>query len=312
MVLSGLILFLVFRNIDWASFWSKAQSTDLSWVILSIFLSLAAYWARAYRWNILLEPLGYPLKTRRTMLAVLVGYLVNLAIPRLGEIARCTVLKRNDGVTMPHAIGSVISERIIDFFTLIILFLVSLWVEYDRLSSFLRDAYQSLPLPNTVIYGGVFLFISGGLAFFFWIRRSGKLQSKISSVLAGFLEGILSLRKIKRPVGFFVSTLVLWAVYYFMSYLIVFSLPETSGLGPGAGFMLLVTGGIAVTLPVQSGFGTYHGMIAAMLLLYGIDKTTGLFLATLLHTSQVVAVAFFGTIAFIISAILRKKQNLTA
>ena len=95
-----------------------------------------------------------------------------------------------------------------------------------------------------------------------------------------------------------------------MSYLIVFSMPETSHLGPGVGFMLLVTGGIAISIPVQSGFGTYHGMIAGMLFLYGIDKTTGLFLATLLHTSQIVAVAIFGSVALIIASIIRKKQTL--
>jgi len=106
---------------------------------------------------------------------------------------------------------------------------------------------------------------------------------------------------------FLVSTVILWVVYYLMSYLIFFSLPETSHLGLGAGFMLLITGGIALSLPVQSGFGTYHGMVAGMLLLYSIDETTGLFLATLLHTSQILSIAFFGSIALIISFILRRR-----
>ena len=93
-----------------------------------------------------------------------------------------------------------------------------------------------------------------------------------------------------------------------MSYIIIFSIPETSHLGFGVGFMLLVTGGIAISLPVQSGFGTYHGMIAGMLLLYSVDETTGIFLATLLHTSQIIAVAIFGSIALVISMILRRNK----
>lgn len=94
-----------------------------------------------------------------------------------------------------------------------------------------------------------------------------------------------------------------------MSYIIIFSLPETSHLGLGAGFMLLITGGIALSLPVQSGFGTYHGMIAGMLLLYSVDQTTGIFLATLLHTSQILSIALFGSIALIISFVIRRKTD---
>ena len=93
-----------------------------------------------------------------------------------------------------------------------------------------------------------------------------------------------------------------------MSYIIVFSLPETAHLDLRVGFMLLVTGGIAFAIPVQSGFGTYHSMIAGMLFLYGLDKTTGLFLATLLHTSQVAAIALFGSAALIISSTIKKRN----
>jgi len=307
--LAVLLLFLVFKNVTWSDFWDRAKSVDYTWVILSILLSIIAYVSRAYRWNILLEPLGYNLKTSRTTLAVLVGYLANLALPRLGEITRCAVLNRNDNVSVPSALGSVVTERIIDFLTLLILIFISLIVESERLFTFLNNAYRDLHIPNYAIVIIITLGLAGLFALIFIIRQKDKLKGKFAELIKAFLSGLISLRDIKRPIGFIVSTVILWVVYYLMSYLIIFSLPETSHLGFGVGFMLLITGGIALSIPVQSGFGTYHGMIAGMLLLYSIDQTTGIFLATLLHTSQIVAVAIFGSIALIISMIIRRRSG---
>ena len=305
----GLALFLlyfVFKNVEWVEFWEKAKQADYTWVIVSIVLSLVAYVARAYRWNILLEPLGYKLKTSRTVLAVMIGYLANMALPRLGEITRCGVLNRNDKVSVPEAIGSVVTERIVDVFTLLILILISLIVESDRLFQFLNTAYKDLELPMYFIPLVIGVGILGVVGVLILIRRQKKYQGKFAALIQGFVSGALSLKDIKNPVGFILSTIVLWIVYYLMSYLIVFSIPETSHLGLGVGFMLLITGGIALSIPVQNGFGTYHGMIAGMLLLYSIDETTGIFLATLLHTSQIVAIAIFGSVAILISSFIRK------
>lgn len=307
--LAGTLLYLVFKNVEWVEFWERAKSVNYTWVIISILLSIVAYAARAYRWNILLEPLGYNLKTSRTLLAVLIGYMANLVLPRLGEITRCGVLNRNDKVAVPSALGSVVTERIIDVITLFILMLISLAIESERLFKFLHTAYKDLDIP---VYALVIIFVIGvlGLVFLVLIIKSqDRLKGKFANLMKGFLAGLLSLKDIKRPLGFVISTVILWVVYFLMSYIIVFSLPETSHLGIGAGLMLLITGGIALSLPVQSGFGTYHGMIAGMLLLYSIEETTGIFLATLLHTSQIVAVAIFGSVALIISLMIRRNLS---
>lgn len=305
--LAGFLLHLVFKNIDWDEFWSKALDVNYSWVIISIVLSIVAYVARAYRWNLLLRPLGYDLKTHRTTIAVLVGYLANLAIPRLGEITRCGVLNRNDKVPVSVGLGSVVVDRVLDMAMLLVLILVSLLVEFERLSSFLQEAYKDLNIPTWVPYAIVFIGLLGLVFLVLIIKRRNQLKGKLGELVNGFLSGFLSLKGVTNPLGVIISTLIIWVVYYLMSYIIVFSLPETNHLGLGAGFMLLVTGGIAISLPVQSGFGTYHGMIAGMLVLYSIDQSTGLFLATLLHTSQILAVAFFGTIALFVSFLMRRK-----
>ncbi|MEM9339728.1 MAG: lysylphosphatidylglycerol synthase transmembrane domain-containing protein [Bacteroidota bacterium] len=307
--LSAFLLNLVFKDVDWDEFWGKAETLNYAWIVVSVLLSVIAYFARAFRWNIMLKPLGYDLKTSRTTLAVLVGYLANLAIPRLGEVVRCSVLYRNDKVPVPVAFGTVFVDRFVDLIFLFLLMGLSFLVEAERLTEFLSTAYQDLNVPSWVIWAGLFLVIAGIIVLVLFIKNQHRLKGRFAELIKGFVSGIVSLKDIQNPVGFFVSTLVIWVVYFLMSYVIVFSLPETADLGLGAGLMLLITGGIALSLPVQSGFGTYHGMVAGMLLLYGVDHNTGIFLATVLHTSQIVTIALFGTIALIISFLIRRKNN---
>lgn len=308
--LAGVLLYFVFRNVDFEDFMEKATQVNYTWVVYSIVLSLISYLARAYRWNLLMRPLGFPhLTTFKTSLAVIVGYLANLAFPRLGEVTRCGLMKRTDNVPVSVSLGTVISERVIDLLTLILMILFTFMLEADLLAQFIREsvaAYVSRDqLLMLLVIGLVaFLVILGGLVILF--KKSGP---KIREFIRELYSGVLSLRKLQNPVGFILSTVVLWTTYYFMSYLIVFSLPDTAHLSWVVGVMLLVTGGIALAIPVQGGFGTYHTLISAMLALYSVDKVTGVFLATLLHTSQVVAIALFGTVALLIIVFLKKHDR---
>lgn len=306
--LAFLLLYLAFRNIDFQEFWEKARTVDYTWVIFSIILSIISYFARAYRWNILLKPLGYKhLTVYRTTLAVLVGYLANLAFPRLGEVTRCGMLKRSDDVPVSASLGTVISERLIDMVTLILLILFLLLVEYERFVSFLTDTFSGLELTDGLVWKIVLGLLGLGVAlvlgFFLLFKKSVKVREFVRELI----NGILSLRNIDNLPGFIFSTVIMWVTYYFMSYVIVFSIPETAHLGWMAGVMLLVTGGIALAMPVQGGIGTYHAFVSSMLVLYAVEKTTGVFLATLLHTSQILAIAVFGGIALLLSVFLKRK-----
>lgn len=304
------LLYLAFRNVDFSEFIEKSKQVNYTWVIVSILLSLVAYYARAYRWNILLKPLGYPnLNVHKTNLAVLVGYLANLAFPRLGEVTRCGMMKRSDDVPVSTSLGTVITERIIDLFTLIALILLALVLEYDRLIEFLTHIFSGLQDVEGLMWkAGMIIVIGGALVFILGYVLYVK-NEKVRSFINDLIRGILSLKDVKNRWGFVLSTIVLWVTYYFMSYIIVFSIPETAHLSWVAGIMLLVTGGIALAVPVQGGIGTYHAFISAMLVLYSVEKTTGVFLATLLHTSQIVAIAIFGGIALLVSVFIKKNHE---
>lgn len=307
--LACLLLYFAFRNIDFSEFWQKTQKVDYTWVIVSILLSLLTYFTRAYRWNLLLKPLGYRnLTIPRTTLAVLVGYLANLAFPRLGEVTRCGMLNRSDKVPVSASLGTVITERVIDMFTLLAIILFALIFEYDRLMEFFSTAFSDFGIEGLAWKAAVLVLTAGMIASVVAVILFKK-SAGFREFVRQLVQGLLSLRALKNFSGFIFSSVLLWVTYFFMSYVIVFSIPETAHLDWMAGVMILLTGGIALALPVQGGIGTYHAFVSGILVLYGIDDTTGVFLATLLHTSQIIAMAIFGGIAALISVFVIKNRR---
>lgn len=313
-MLAAGLLYLAFRNVDFKDFWSKTKEVDYSWIYLSIGISVIPHIMRAYRWNLLLAPMGYEnLKTSRTTLAVLIGYLANLALPRLGEVSRCVALQRNDKVKFSEGLGTVITERAFDMLTLLGIIAITFIVEFDKLEAFFQEyIFSKINLSTPFILGLVLAGIIGIIALII-IRKKFFSKDSPSNKLLDFVreivKGLSSIRNVRNIWAFGLATALIWVGYYFMSYLIVFSLPETSHLGWLAGLALLVTGGIGMAAPVQGGIGTFHLFVSAMLISYGVDKQSGIFLATLLHTSQVVAIVLFGAIAMIVSVFLRRNQK---
>jgi uncharacterized protein (TIRG00374 family) len=310
LLVAGGLLFFAFRNVDFEEFIEKLQIADYRWVIASIVVSIGSYVSRAYRWQLLLEPLGHKVSTYRMTLAVIIGYLANLAFPRLGEVTRCAVLKRTNNIPMAQSMGTVVTERVVDALTLLLSAAIAAIIEFEVFWTYFSGVIEKYNIDFTKI----FLFMSlmiflAGIGLYFIKTGTGRFMIRIKEFVKDLYHGALSIVKMKRPVAFLMSTLIMWLSYLFMSYLIVFSLEETSFLNLSAGFMLLVTGGIALVIPVPGGIGTYHAMISSVLLLYGVAETTGVFLATLLHTSQVFAFLFFGGIALLLILPMKSQKN---
>jgi hypothetical protein len=300
--LAGLILFFVFKKVDWDAFIAKAETVNFFWVILAMALSVPGYILRAYRWKLQIEPLGYHPTTFRVFLAVMSGYLANLLIPRLGEITRCGVLFKSDRVPVSSSFGTVITERIVDVFCLALIILFTLLVETDQLLAFLdRTVDKDIPWKRIFIIGSAVLLI-GAFVFFKWIYPS---QTRLGSFSRNLFHGLLSLRRVP-VIRYSLVTIAIWVIYFYVSYIVVFSMPETEHLSWQAGLAILSAGVIAFVLPVQSGFGTFHALVSAMLSLYAIDDTTGVFFASLLHTSQLLAVILLGLFASLISIFIRR------
>lgn len=303
--LAGVILYFVFRKVDAAEFYRKLKEVNYGWVVLTMVISFFTYFLRAYRWKLLIHPLGYRPTSLRMFLALMSGYLANLVIPRIGEITRCGVLFKSDEVPVSSSFGTVITERIVDLISLIIILLLTLAIQSEQLLAFMKqtvnlDLNWGLILTLTVL--------TMLIGTYFFVRFIYPSRTKVGEFSRGVIQGLTSLRQVELG-KFLLATLGIWMVYFFMSYWMVFALTETSHLPWQVGFAILSAGVIAFALPVQSGFGTFHALVAAMLALYGIDQTTGVFFASLLHTSQLLAILFFGLFAVVISFFIKRNVD---
>ena len=311
------LLYYVFRGWDLGDVVDRFKSVNYYWVLLSVFLSIISHVLRAYRWNLLLEPVGYySLSTYRTFKAVMIGYITNLVAPRLGEITRCGVLKRTDGVNMSASIGTVVAERLFDFLGLLSLIVLALTLEFDRLSnffaSFINDKLGGVNMTSgklsLVLIIGFILAV--GMFALWWFREQIKRKPfyyKLRSFIREMINGFTSVLRLKKRRGFWLSTIFIWVLYYVMAYVLFFSVESTSHLGLTAGLSVLIMGGLGMSAPVQGGFGTYHIFVGSILLTYGIAEKDGFFFATLVHTSQTLSVMIFGGISLLLTLPTKKK-----
>ena len=310
LLLGLVLLFYAFINVQLDDFLSKLNLTRYGWIIGSMLLSLVAYVSRAYRWQLLLRAADQKISTFRLTLAVFVGYLANIAFPRLGEVVRCAVLKKTNQIPVSLSIGTVVTERIIDSLVLFFFLNIALLLEFDLIVTYFENIFSTYHIPlDGILYATLIVIMIVSTLIFVILRTNKSLSQRIKKMALEVLKGILTIKSIQSKSLFLITTTVMWLTYFLMSYMIFFALEETSSLSLTTGFMLLVSGGIALALPVQGGIGTYHAMIAMMLGLYGIENTTGLFLATLLHSSQILSVVIFGGISLVITLSIEKNNR---
>tara|TARA_B100001741_G_scaffold227388_1_gene188991 strand:- start:1213 stop:2181 length:969 start_codon:yes stop_codon:yes gene_type:complete len=304
--LGCILVYLVFDNIDLNLFLEKLSGINYMWIYLSMFISIFEHVLRGYRWNLLMDSSGKKLTTYITTNVMIVSYFFALFIPRFNDIARCYLISKTNNIKISTSLGTVFSERIFDLISLLILSAIFILIEFDLFYGFIENYVLSNIEFNTTTY----LLIFGSLiVLFFILRYFSKKSSFISSNLNEFKLGVLTIKENYKNKGFLISTFLLWLIYFLMGYVIFFSFTETTDLGVNAGIAVLVAGSIGMIVPVNAGIGAYHFLVASILLSYNLDYESGLFFATLLHTSQIVCLAILGIISSIILFFKIKSNN---
>lgn len=315
--IGGVLLWLAFRGVNLGDTLEEIKQANFFWLGLSVLASLVAFFSRAVRWNLLIEPLGFQPKIMNTATALMIGYLANLAVPRLGEVTRCGTLNQTEKVPFEKLLGTVIFERIIDVICLLICVILVAVSEYERLGSFLTEnifdplAIKAHSFLNSPIAIAVVIITFIALVLFLFKNKKGKgFMAKFTTIIKGIGDGMTSVRKMKKPIQFIFHTVLIWGMYFLMSYLCFFSLSATSMLDWHAGLFVLVVGGMGMSAPVQGGIGAYHLLVSQGLMLYGLTQGHGLAFATLMHTSQTLVVIIFGALSFLY--LFLKQRNGTA
>jgi uncharacterized protein (TIRG00374 family) len=310
------LLYWVFKDIDLVSLWQNFKDANYMWVGLAAILALLAHVLRAYRWKLMLEPMGYQPSTYNTTLAVLIGYLTNLALPRAGEFARSASLQKLEDIPFEKSFGAVIAERVIDVIVLFVLIGVNLLLEFDRLKGLFVEIFGD-KLKNTstllMLAAGGLIFL--GLVFFLLKKNWNKLESiplvqKIIEIGKGLWNGFSSVKNLKNPSVFVIVTLLIWALYYWTTYFLYISLDPNGTMSFLGILTILVMGSIGMAAPTMGGIGSYHFLVGKIVMLYGLTQQEGITLATFLHTMQgILFVLIFGVISLLLSFLAGKKAS---
>ncbi|GAB3554481.1 lysylphosphatidylglycerol synthase transmembrane domain-containing protein [Spirosoma fluminis] len=322
LAIAGGLLWFTFQqsHLDAADLWARISAADYRWVLVSAVLTIVAHWSRAERWRILLEPVvpQRPTAVDATT-SVLTGYLANLALPRAGEVARCGTLYRLANVPVNVSFGTVVAERLFDVLMLLILLAATFILEFDRLSQFFMEFLGGkLPKGSSgsglLILAGAVVLGVGLLAWFLFNRYRDALgrhplYQKVSAFLTGLLAGLLSVRKLRRPGAFLAHTVLIWTLYYLMSYTLFFAMPATANLGPLAGLTILVVGSLGMAAPTPGGIGSFHLLVGQVALLYGLTSQDGQVLATFIHGVSTLMIIILGIISLLVVLLRRNKAT---
>lgn len=286
------------------------ESANKGWLVVMAVIAILSHLLRAERWRMLLTPSGHKASLGASFLSLMVGYLVNLVVPRGGEVSRCYNLYKLTGTPVNVSFGTVVVERIVDVICLLILIGISFFVEWNRLSDFIATLPIGGGSNNKLLFMlllmGAFLVI-GGIAWLV-IRKNETLLTKIKSTWTGFRDGLLSVFRLEQKGRFIFYSLAIWFLYFIMSYAVIMAFPATSVLGYRAVLALFAIGSIAMAVPLPGGTGAYHVLVPqGLVFLYGINRPEAVAFTFIFHGWQTLIMIVGGAISLVLTAIYVKK-----
>lgn len=282
------------------------KTANYWWVLLSLILGILSHLSRAYRWQFVLEPLGFRPKFPNMIMTVLIAYLLNLLIPRSGEIARATAISKYENIPFEKAFGTIVAERIADIIMLLIIIGLAFFMQADLLTKYLFKGSSSNP-----VYSILLVLVLGliGILFYRSIKRSqNTFFIKIRIFINGLIEGIVSIFKMKKKWAFIFHTIFIWLMYVLMFYVVSFALPETTHLAFEAIIVGFVVGGLSMAL-TNGGLGTYPVFVASALILYNIEDNPARAFGWIMWTAQTLMVLLFGGLSFLFLPIYNRNRT---
>lgn len=304
----GLIIFgYKYDDFDFRRFFILLKNIHWHWIYLSFVLSMLSHLSRALRWNMLINPIGYHPKWYHTFFAVMVMYATNLIIPRGGEVARCTVLAKNNKIPFSKLIGTVVTERAIDMLILFILVIITLIFQIGIFKEFLIQNPESAQKIHFLLSPWFLILLAISLLLLTtitWKYRKKLVQIKIfrklTTAFENLIEGIKSINKLKNPGIFIAHSLFIYIMYFLMLYVVFFSFDPTKNLSLITGLTTFIMGGLAMLAPVQGGIGAWHFMVIETLKLYHLNEIHAADFAFLAHTTTNLFLLVAGGISFLL------------
>ncbi len=301
------IFWFLYRDIEFDSLQTQLASSNWFWIGTSLVVAWVGYWLRGWRWALLFrqESDQLPVSSNRAYHAVMVGYLVNLLIPRAGEVARCTVLTRNNGIPIGQAIGTVLVERSVDLLFMAGTFFLAFLLERQLFVSLAGELVDLSALTSSLLRQ-LPLLLGGGVLFLFFLYllsrkyRNHGLVNKLQLFFRQLLSGVLAIGRLKNPLGFWLSSVVIWIIYFLTMYTVSQGIGSAANLSGSQVLLVMVMGTIGMIAPVQGGIGTFHALVAYILVVFGVPEADGKIFAAIIHGTQMLLVIGVGLISWIL------------
>ena len=297
---------------EWTKFTLALKQSKL-WIVFPVFIILGlSHFLRALRWRLIMEPLGYRPSIANTYLAVLIGYLANLAIPRLGEVLKCTLLAKYERVPAEKIVGTIVAERAFDVISLGVVFLLALGLQFNVIEAGWNQLKSQTAAPVIDANEGVwkmYLLVGIGIvliALFFILRkRIPTIVASIKNIISGIWEGVISATKLKQHNLFFLYSFGIWFLYLLATYVGLHATAGTeSSFATAISCLAYASIGMILT---PGGIGAYAFFMAKVLELNGIEYTLGLANGTLQWFSQMIIVIVLGGLALILLPFINKQ-----
>ena len=282
---------------------SYFKETNYTVILFSVLFGIFSHVSRAYRWNFMLEPLGYKPKVLNNFMAVYVAYIMNIFIPRSGEVSRAVVINKYEGVPFDKAFGTIITERVIDMLILFGFTAIAFMLQFEKLSQYLTNV---LPLYTIYKLIGLLLLLIILLLLFFKFSKSPTIK-KILDFFSGLKEGILSVLKMKKKGLYIFHSFLIWGLYLLSFYIATFALKETAGISFSTLIITFVIGSFSFAF-TNSGFGTYPFFVASILAVFSIPETVGTAFGWIVWTTSIASIVLFGGLSFLILPFYNKKK----
>ncbi|HLV92029.1 MAG TPA: lysylphosphatidylglycerol synthase transmembrane domain-containing protein [Aequorivita sp.] len=279
------------------------EDANYGFVFLAVFLSTLSHLSRAYRWNFMLEPLGYKSRLANNFMAISVAYLLNIFIPKSGEVSRAIIVDRYENIPFQKGFGTIISERVIDLLFLFLFTTAALIIEFDALYTYVK---KSVPSSILFLFGIGILLIAMSIPLYIKFSKSN-VNKKIKTFVMGLKEGIFSIHKMRKKKEFLLHSLFIWILYVLSFYSSTQALPETATIPFGTMIITFVVGSFTIGF-TNSGFGTYPAAIAGILSIFGVATTAGVAFGWIVWISNITSIVIFGVLSLILLPLFNRKQ----
>ncbi|MDA9348366.1 flippase-like domain-containing protein [Polaribacter sp.] len=302
LLLGGVLVWYSLAGMDQEKMITHLKTANYGWIFLGLFFGVLSHLSRAYRWKFMLAPMGYKPKFTNSVLAVLIGYFVNLAIPRAGEVSRATVMVNYENIPFQKGFGTIVAERIADMIMMFLIIGITLFFQFDYILALVSENF------NPIKIGFLLLGIIGATIVFTSFVKKAKqgFLLKIKNFILSLVEGVTSILKMEKKWAFIFHTFFIWTMYVAMFWA---TIPAIQGLEVPVGGILVgfIAGGFSIAA-TNGGIGSYPLAVTGAFLLFNVPESPSEAFGWIMWSAQTLMIIVFGGLAFLVLPIYNKKK----